>query len=153
MARSKQTSQKTEKEKKKKKRREEKEEKKAVRKANSNKGKSYESMIAYVDHNGQLTSTPPDPNKKVEVKLEDIQLGARKDDLIDYDIPQAGRVTHYNTQRGYGFIKGAITQEKIFFHFNRVMGEVKEGDNVTFKIEKGPKGLTAVDVSKVEGVA
>ena len=31
-------------------------------------------MIAYVDADGNITSTPPDPNKKSEVKLEDIEV-------------------------------------------------------------------------------
>lgn len=34
--------------------------KKEERKANNNKGKGFESMIAYVDANGNLTSTPPE---------------------------------------------------------------------------------------------
>ncbi|MCW4468744.1 hypothetical protein OGH69_07210 [Flavobacterium sp. MFBS3-15] len=34
--------------------------KKLERKTNNNKGKGFESMIAYVDQNGHLTSTPPD---------------------------------------------------------------------------------------------
>ena len=34
-------------------------------------------MLAYVDENGQLTSTPPDPSKKKVLNLDDIQLGAR----------------------------------------------------------------------------
>ena len=34
--------------------------KKQERKTNNNKGKGFESMIAYVDTNGNLTSTPPE---------------------------------------------------------------------------------------------
>jgi hypothetical protein len=34
--------------------------KKQERKLNNNKGKGFESMIAYVDENGHLTSTPPE---------------------------------------------------------------------------------------------
>jgi hypothetical protein len=34
--------------------------KKQERKTNNNKGKGFESMIAYVDANGNLTSTPPE---------------------------------------------------------------------------------------------
>ena len=64
MGRSQETFSKKEHEKKKIQKRKEKEEKREERKANSKKGKSFEDMIAYVDENGQLTSTPPDPNKK-----------------------------------------------------------------------------------------
>lgn len=34
--------------------------KKQERKTNNNKGKGFESMIAYVDANGNLSSTPPE---------------------------------------------------------------------------------------------
>jgi hypothetical protein len=34
--------------------------KKEERKANNNKGKGFESMIAYVDANGNLSATPPE---------------------------------------------------------------------------------------------
>lgn len=74
--RSKQTGLKREKEKKKLVKRKEKEEKKLERKSQSNKGKGFDAMIAYVDENGQLSDTPPDPLKKKELKPEHIQLGA-----------------------------------------------------------------------------
>ena len=77
MGRSQETFSKKEKEKKKLQRRKDKEEKKAARKANNNKGKSLEEMIVYVDEFGKFSSTPPDPKSRTEVKLDDIQLGAR----------------------------------------------------------------------------
>lgn len=49
--------------------------KKQERKTNNNKGKGFESMIAYVDANGNLSSTPPEsriiqraPIAKLEVQ-------------------------------------------------------------------------------------
>src|SRR6476661_10076185 len=97
MARSKQTSLKKEKETKKRKKREEKEEKREFRKANSKKGKSFEDMIAYVDENGNFSSTPPDPKNKIELKLEDIQLGARKNEvMVEEDFVNKGRITYFN---------------------------------------------------------
>jgi hypothetical protein len=36
------------------------------RKVNNNKGKGFESMLAYVDENGQLTTTPPEIKKPVD---------------------------------------------------------------------------------------
>ena len=77
MAKPKQTSQKSDREKKKKRKQQEKEEKRELRKTTSNKGKGFDSMIAYMDHNGHITDTPPDPKLKVEVKLEDIIIGPR----------------------------------------------------------------------------
>ena len=61
---SKQTYLKREKEKIRQGRRKEKEEKKLERKSTSNKGKGFDSMIAYVDENGHLSDTPPEPKKR-----------------------------------------------------------------------------------------
>ena len=44
------------------------------RKANNNKGKELEDMFSYVDEFGRITTTPPE--KRQEVSLDDIQLGA-----------------------------------------------------------------------------
>ena len=68
MAKSQETFSKKEKEKLKLKKRREKEEKKAERKANSQKGLELEDMLAYVDENGNLTTTPPDPKKRKVIK-------------------------------------------------------------------------------------
>jgi cold shock CspA family protein len=148
MARSKQSSQKGEREKKKKRNLQEKEEKKALRKANSNKGKGFDSMIAYMDHNGQLTDTPPDPKLKVEIKAEDIQLGPQtilREAVSDL---RTGRIAIYNADRRFGFIKDGITQEKIFFHISQASYEVKEGDSVSYEISHGLKGTVATNVTK-----
>jgi cold shock CspA family protein len=148
MGKSKQTSQKSEREKKKKRKREEKAEKKALRKANSGKDKSFESMLAYVDHNGQLSDTPPDPKLKPNIKAEDILLGARS------FIPQVenneltGRITSFNEDKGYGFIKDSMSKENIFFHFSNLIGEVAQGDMVTYELIRTPKGMNAVKVTK-----
>ena len=55
---------KKEREKKKKQSRKEKAEKKQERKENSKSGDNLESMFAYLDENGNLSSKPPDPRKK-----------------------------------------------------------------------------------------
>ena len=67
MARGSETFNKRENEKKKAQKRKEKEQRKEERKA-SNQGKSFEDMLAYVDENGNLTSTPPDETKKRVIK-------------------------------------------------------------------------------------
>ena len=54
--------------------RKQKEEKKLQRKENAQKGKSLEDMMAYVDENGNLSSTPPDPRNKIEINTEDIMI-------------------------------------------------------------------------------
>jgi len=60
MARSKESYNKREKQKKKQRDRMAKAEKMQERKSNNNKGKGLEDMLAYVDENGNITSTPPD---------------------------------------------------------------------------------------------
>ena len=150
MSKSQETFSKKEHEKKKLKKRKEKEEKRQERKANNNKGKSFEEMIAYVDENGQLSSTPPDPNKKKIINLEDIQLGARKQESFKQtEVIRKGTVTFFNDSKGYGFIRDEYSKESIFFHVNGLLNEVKEQDKVTFEVERGQKGLNAISVTLV----
>ena len=70
MAKSQQTFNKKEKEKKRLKKRQEKLERRAQRKLEkAERGKvAFEDMLSYVDENGNLTNTPPDPSKKKEIK-------------------------------------------------------------------------------------
>lgn len=150
MARSKQTFSKKEKEDKKKKKRKDKEEKRLERKANSNKGKGFDSMIAYVDEMGRLSSTPPDPNKRTELKLEDIQLGARQESAEEEgEYVNVGRVSYFNEEKNYGFIKDRKTKESIFFHFSGMTSQVALNDLVTFEKVKSPRGISAISVSKM----
>jgi len=65
MAKSKETFNKRQKEKNRLKQKQDKREKMEERKANAKKGKSLEEMLAYIDENGNLSSTPPDPKKKI----------------------------------------------------------------------------------------
>ena len=127
-----------------------KQEKKEERQANAKKGLALEDMMAYVDENGNISSTPPDPNKKVVINTEDIQIGvARQQDVVDESPIKKGTVTFFNDSKGYGFIKNTETQESIFVHANGLISQIKEGDKVTFEVEMGQKGPTAVKVSKV----
>jgi len=71
MGRSQETFNKKEIRNKKEKKRKEKEKKRLARKELEKSGSSLDDMIAYVDENGMLTSTPPDPSKKTEIKAED----------------------------------------------------------------------------------
>jgi len=151
MGRSQETFGKKENEKKKKQKKREKEQKKEERKTTSNKGKSLDDMMAYVDEFGNITSTPPDANlKKKEINVEDIQIGISKQVHVDLtDVIFKGSVTFFNESKGYGFIKNTETQESVFVHLNGLVDQIKENDKVTFKIEMGQKGPNAVDVKIV----
>ena len=149
MARSKETFGKKEKEKKKLQKRKEKAARKEERKATS--GKSFEDMLAYTDEYGNIISEPPDPTKKKEIiKESDMIIGARNSGTENrIDPVRNGRVTFFNTGKGYGFIKDLETNESIFVHSNGLMNEINENDKVTFETVKGPKGLNAVKVTLV----
>ena len=149
MARSQETFSKKENEKKRLKKKQDKEEKREERKANSNKGKSLEDMMAYIDEDGNLSSTPPDPRKKRIVKSEDMQISTPRQVAADpSEAFRTGTITHFNDAKGYGFIRDSQTQESIFVHINSIDGPVKENDKVSFEIEMGQKGPNAVRVKK-----
>jgi len=150
MAKSQATYSKKENEKKRLKKQKDKQEKKEERQANAKKGLALEDMMAYVDENGNISSTPPDPKKKKVINTEDIQIGiSRQEDIIDVNPVKKGTVTFFNDSKGYGFIKNTETQDSIFVHANGLITQIKEGDKVTFEVEMGQKGPTAVKVSKV----
>jgi cold shock CspA family protein len=148
MAKSQESFNKKEKEKKRRKKKKDKAERRAQRKLEKEEAgpKSFEDMLSYVDEDGNLTSTPPDPAKKKKIKLEDIQIGVTPQDNTPMDINRTGKVKFFNDEKGYGFIIDAETEESIFVHANNVSGSLKENDKVTFEIEKGPKGLNAIKV-------
>ncbi len=146
MAKSQETFSKKEKEKQKVRKRKEKEEKKEQRKASSAKGMGIEHMMAYVDENGNLTSVPPDPSRKKEFKLEDIEIGVAKQVAEIYDPYRTGIVTFFNDSKGYGFIKDDKTKEGVFVHSSGLTVNIKEGNKVSFEIETNHKGPQAVNV-------
>lgn len=141
---------KREREKKKQKERKDKADKMKERKEKAKDGKGSDNMIAYVDDFGNLSSTPPDPRKKVTIKAEDIEIGVPKYvPLTEAELTRKGKITFFNQDKGFGFIKDTGNQQSIFVHANNVAGAVKENDNVTFEVESGHRGLMAVNVKIV----
>lgn len=147
MAKSKQTFNKREKEKQREKERKDKKEKMEERKANQVKGKSLDDMMAYIDENGNITSTPPDPSKRRTYNVEDIEIGVPKHEEGPEDSIREGRIDFFNEAKGFGFI---IDQhgERIFFHVNQLTEPVRENDKVNFEVERGPRGWNATGVKK-----
>jgi cold shock CspA family protein len=147
MAKSQDSYNKKEKEKLRRKKNQEKLERKEQRKADKAEGgkKSLEEMFSYVDENGFLTSTPPDPSKKKVFRAEDITLGASPRDAAA-EVPHEGQVKFFNEEKGYGFIIDAATKDSIFVHINNLSAPLRENDRVAFEIEMGPKGPNAVNV-------
>lgn len=117
------------------------------RKANSGDG-SLDSMIAYVDENGMITNTPPDPKNKQVIDASNISVSTPQREKEE-KVPLRGRIEHFNHAKGYGFIKDIASIEKYFFHISSVLNDVSEGQIVFFELEKGQKGMNAVRISQV----
>ena len=139
----------------------------------SGSSNSFEDMIAYVDENGMITSTPPTEDiKKEEINPDEIIIATPKKEEINPDeiiiatpkkeeeepVILRGRVEFFNEARGFGFIKDLSGVEKYFFHVNNVVGNIAENNIVTFDLERGVKGMNAVNIclenkSKSENLA
>ena len=145
MARSQYTFNKKEVRKNKDKKRKDKDAKKLARKDNDKTSK-LEDMIAYVDENGMLTSTRPDPNKKQVFEIENIEISIPKRENVELDPIRKGIVTFFNESKGFGFIKDTETQESVFVHANNLLEEIKDNNVVSYEVEMGPKGPSAVRV-------
>jgi cold shock CspA family protein len=147
MARSQETFTKKEREKQRVKKQQEKREKMKERKLNKEKGKTLEDMMAYLDENGNLTNRPTDPRKKRVHRQEDVSIGVPKQEDQLPDVKRTGVVTFFNQNKGFGFISDSETRTRVFFHVNNLDSAVNENDKVSFRLEKGPKGPMAIDVS------
>jgi len=101
----------------------------------------------YLDEDGNLQDTPPDPLKKKKFSLEEIHISTPK------SIPgepmskiREGTVKFFNDEKGYGFIVDNETKDSVFVHIENVTGDIKEGNRVSFEIGNGPKGPVALVV-------
>jgi cold shock CspA family protein len=147
MSKSKESWNKKEREKKKEKDRKAKFEKKLERKEHSKDGRGMDSMMAYLDENGNLSSTPPDPSKVIKINAEDIQLGVPKQaPMSEEELERKGTVTFFNASKGFGFIKDDETKEDYYVHLSGLIDAIKDNNKVVFEIENTPRGRSAVGV-------
>lgn len=59
-----------------------------------------------------------------------------------------GTVSHFDQEKGFGFIETDAHDEDIFFHVRDINGaEPREGQTLEFAIEEAEKGPRAVRVS------
>ena len=147
MAKSSDTFNKKEKEKQRIQKRKDKEARKEERKSGKD-GKSFEDMIAYVDENGNFSSTPPDASKKRTINENDIDLSSKNRGGAQVQDIRTGFVKTFHEDKGYGFIKDSVTKEEYFFHYTSANFQIAQSNAVSFEIESGPKGLNAVRISK-----
>jgi CspA family cold shock protein len=63
-----------------------------------------------------------------------------------------GKVKWFNESKGFGFITGEDGGD-LFVHYSSIQGNgfksLAEGDEVSYDVEKGPKGPKAVNVVKL----
>ncbi|GMQ96426.1 MAG: cold shock-like protein CspD [Gammaproteobacteria bacterium] len=63
---------------------------------------------------------------------------------------QRGSVKWFNNSKGFGFIQPEGGGDDVFVHFSSIKGEgylsLNEGQEVTFEVEQGPKGMHAIEV-------
>ena len=80
-----------------------------------------------------------------EINLDEIIIATpKKED--EEPVILRGRVEFFNEARGFGFIKDLAGVDKYFFHVNNVVGNISEGNIVTFDLERGVKGMNAVNI-------
>ncbi len=129
-----------------KKRRKKNQEKAERRKQRKQEGKTNEEFM-YLDENGNLTSTPPDPSKRKEFKLEDIRVSTPKQaDLEPEDPIKKGYVKFFNQEKHFGFVCETDKNIDYFVHEDNLIDQIRDDDKVEFEIGTGPKGLIAINV-------
>jgi cold shock protein len=57
-----------------------------------------------------------------------------------------GTVKFFNESKGFGFIKPSDSSEDIFVHSSGLIDQIRENDKVKYEVERGKKGMNAVNV-------
>ena len=60
-----------------------------------------------------------------------------------------GTVKFFNKYKGFGFITANDSQDEIFVHKSGLIDVIDDNDKVKFIIEKGAKGLNAINVEVI----
>ena len=62
-----------------------------------------------------------------------------------------GKVKWFNGKKGYGFIEREDKEKDVFVHSSAARAanmELNEGDQLTFEVENGEKGPSAINLQK-----
>ena len=68
---------------------------------------------------------------------------------LNYITMSKGTVKFFNDTKGFGFITEERVEKDHFVHISGLIDEIREGDEVTFDLQEGNKGLNAVNVEVV----
>ncbi len=61
---------------------------------------------------------------------------------------EKGTVKFFNNAKGFGFINPEGGSKDVFVHVSGLVDQIKEGDAVTYELQDGPKGPSAVNVKR-----
>jgi cold shock protein len=61
-------------------------------------------------------------------------------------IMKTGTVKFFNELKGFGFIKDDESENEYFVHATGLIDQVREGDEVSFELQEGRRGLNAANV-------
>ncbi len=62
---------------------------------------------------------------------------------------KTGKVKFFNNTKGFGFIKDNESDEEYFVHVSGLIDQVREGDEVSFELKEGRRGMNADQVKLV----
>lgn len=113
---------------------------------------SFENMLAWVDENGVVCSSPPDLSNKAVIEAQNIEVGIPKSEPKDnkYGKTRKGTVKNFDSSKGYGFIIDSQNRNSVFVHASDCKQSIKAGDNVEFTVEKGLQGSKAAHVRIID---
>ena len=61
-----------------------------------------------------------------------------------------GTVKFFNNAKGFGFIKPSDSNDDVFVHESGLIDEIRENDKVKFDVERGRKGMNAINVELID---
>lgn len=61
-----------------------------------------------------------------------------------------GTVKFFNNSKGFGFISPIDSKEDVFVHESGLIDDIRENDRVEFDMERGKKGMNAVNVKLID---